>query len=53
MFGHNRAITRANIDVLLSIGPGTGGGNRKVKSKSLPNTFDDNNCSLAAASFCF
>ena len=53
LLGYNRAITRTNIDVLLSIGPGAGGGKRKVKSSSLPNTFDGNNCSLLTAAFFF
>ena len=37
---------RININILLNIGPGVGGGGKKeVKSSSLPNTFDDD-CSL-------
>ena len=42
MLGYNRTITRTNINVLINIGPGAGGG-RKSRSKkgNLPNTFDD------------
>ena len=29
MLGYNRTITRTNINVLLNIGPGTGGGRKK------------------------
>ena len=44
MLGCNRTITRTNINVLLNIGPGVGGGRKKRGRKSnLPNTFD-NDC---------
>ena len=42
MLGYNKTITRTNINVLINIGPGEGGG-RKTRGKkgNLPNTFDD------------
>ena len=46
MLGYNRTITRTNINVLINIGPGAGGGRkRRGKKGNLPNTFDDD-CSL-------
>ena len=43
MLGYNGTVTRTNIKVLLNIGPGGEGeeGKKEVKSRSLPNTFDD------------
>ena len=42
MLGYNRTITRTNINVLINIGPGAGGGRkRRGKKGNLPNTFDD------------
>ena len=42
MLGYNRTITRTNINVLINIGPGAGGGRkRRDKKGNLPNTFDD------------
>ena len=42
MLGYNRTITRTNINVLINIGPGAGGGRkRRGKKGKLPNTFDD------------
>ena len=42
MLGCNRIITRTNINILLNIGPGAGGGRKKRGRKSnLPNTLDD------------
>ena len=41
MLGYNRTITRTNINVLINIGPGAGGGRkRRDKKGNLPNTFD-------------
>ena len=46
MLEYNRTITRTDINILLNIGPGVGGGGKKeVKSSRLLNTFDDD-CSL-------
>ena len=46
MLGYNRTITRTNINVLINIGPGAGGGRKRSGKKgNLPNTFDDD-CSL-------
>jgi len=46
MLGYNRTIPRTNINVLINIGPGAGGGRkRRGKKGNLPNTFDDD-CSL-------
>ena len=46
MLGYNRTIARTNINVLINIGPGVGGGRkRRGKKGHLPNTFDDD-CSL-------
>ena len=46
MLGYNRTITCTNINVLINIGPGAGGGRkRRGKKGNLPNTFDDD-CSL-------
>ena len=46
MLGDNKTITRTNINVLINIGPGVGGGmKRRGKKDNLPNTFDDD-CSL-------
>ena len=40
--GYNRTIARTNINVLINIGPGAGGGRkRRGKKGNLPNTFDD------------
>ena len=48
MLGNNRTITRTNINVLINIGPGAGGGRkRRGKKGNLPNTFDDD-CSSCA-----
>ena len=42
MLGYNRTIARTNINVLINIGPGVGGGRkRRGKKSNLPNTFDD------------
>ena len=42
MLGYNRTITHTNINVLINIGPGVGGGRkRRDKKGNLPNTFDD------------
>ena len=42
MLGYNRTIARTNINVLINIGPGVGGGRkRRGKKGNLPNTFDD------------
>ena len=42
MLGYNRTIARTNINVLINIGPGAGGGRkRRGKKGNLPNTFDD------------
>jgi len=42
MLGYNRTITHTNINVLINIGPGAGGGRKKRGKKgNLPNTFDD------------
>ena len=42
MLGYNRTITRTNINVLINIGPGAGGGRkRRGKKGNLPNTFND------------
>ena len=39
MLGYNRTITRTNINVLINIGPGAGGGRkRRGKKGNLPNT---------------
>ena len=47
MLGYNRTITRTNINVLIKIGPGAGGGRkRRGKKGNLSNTFDDD-CSFA------
>ena len=44
MLGYNRTITRTNINVLINIGPGVGGGRKRRGEKgNLPNTFD-NDC---------
>ena len=46
MLGYNRTITQTNINVLINIGPGAGGGRtRRGKNGNLPNTFDDD-CSF-------
>ena len=46
MLGYNRTIVRTNINVLINIGPGVGGGRkRRGKKGNLPNTFDDD-CSF-------
>ena len=50
MLGYNRTITRTNINVLINIGPGAGGGRkRRGKKGNLPNTFDDD-CSTLTKS---
>ena len=37
MLGYNRTITRTNINVLINIGPGVGGGSKKeVKKATFP-----------------
>ena len=42
MLGYNRTITHTNINVLINIGPGAGGGRKRTGKKgNLPNTFDD------------
>ena len=42
MLGYNRTIARTNINVLINIEPGVGGGRkRRGKKGNLPNTFDD------------
>ena len=42
MLGYNRTITSKNINVLINIGPGAGGGRKRRGKKSiLPNIFDD------------
>ena len=42
MLGYKRTITRTNINVLINIGPGAGGGRKSGGQKgNLPNTFDD------------
>ena len=42
MLGYNRTITRTNINVLINIGPGAGGGRKRTGKKgNLPNTFVD------------
>ena len=42
MSEYNKTITRTNINVLINIGPGAGGGRkRRGKEGNLPNTFDD------------
>ena len=39
MLGYNRTITHTNINVLINIGPGAGGGRkRRGKKGNLPNT---------------
>ena len=51
MLGYNRTITRTNINVLINIGPGAGGGRkRRGKKGNLPNTFDED-CSLSQIRF--
>ena len=46
MLRYNRTITRTNINVLINIGPGAGGGRkRRGKKGNLPNTSDDD-CSF-------
>ena len=50
MLGYNRTIARTNINVLINIGPGVGGGRkRRGKKGNLPNTFDDD-CSFVSKS---
>ena len=50
MLGYNRTIARTNINVLINIGPGVGGGRkRRGKKGNLPNTFDDD-CSYGSDS---
>ena len=42
MLGYNRIITRTNVNVLINIGPGAGGGRKsRGKKSNPPNTFDD------------
>ena len=42
MLGYNKTFTRANINGLINIGPGAGGGRkRRGKKGDLSNTFDD------------
>ena len=51
MLGNNRTITRTNINVLINIGPGAGGGRkRRGKKGNLSNTFDDD-CSFALVQY--
>ena len=51
MLGYNRTITHTNINVLINIGPGAGGGRkRRGKKGNLPNTFDDDCRSCTAPS---
>ena len=46
MLGYNRTITRTNINVLINIGPGAGGGRkRRGKKGNLPNTLTMIYCS--------
>ena len=46
MLGYNRTITSKNMNVLINIGPGAGGGRKRRGKKSiLPNIFDDD-CSF-------
>ena len=49
MLGYNKTITRTNINVLINIGPGAGGGRKRTGKKgNLPNTFDDD-CSFVVS----
>ena len=51
MLEDNRTITRTNINALINIGPGVGGGRkRRGKKGNPPNTFDDD-CRWVRAQF--